>query len=114
LLPPLQPIINWQNTNPRIGPSERDNSLALFPVVNFLSYGSFCMVKRKWVRFGIIPIGKKFGQVLEGVYSGEGGSAGLPWTSMAFHCKETLSGRVPKQSPEKLGFSSRRGQAGVS
>jgi hypothetical protein len=24
------------------------------------------MVKRKWVRFGIIPIEKKFGQVLEG------------------------------------------------
>ena len=44
VLPPLKPIINWQNTNPRIRPSERGLSLALFPVVNFLSYGSFWMV----------------------------------------------------------------------
>jgi hypothetical protein len=34
------------------------------------------MVKRKWVRFGIIPIQKKFGQVLEGRIRAKEGSAG--------------------------------------
>ena len=34
------------------------------------------MVKRKWVRFGIIPIEKKFGQVLEGCIRAKEGSAG--------------------------------------
>jgi hypothetical protein len=40
------------------------------------SHGSFCMVKRKWVRFGIIPIEKKFSQVLEGCIRAKEGSAG--------------------------------------
>jgi hypothetical protein len=60
-----QPIINRQNIDPRIRPSERDLRSTPVPLVDFLSHGSFCMVKRKWVRFGIISIEEKFGQVLE-------------------------------------------------
>jgi hypothetical protein len=75
------------------------------PVVDFLPHGSFCMVKRKWVRFGIIPIEKKFGQVLVGCIRVKEGSAGLPWTSIALHCKETFSGPCTEAISRKVAFS---------
>jgi hypothetical protein len=46
------------------------------------------MVKRKWVRFGIIPIEKKLGQVLEGrirAKEGSAGSVGLQVTANPVH-----------------------------
>jgi len=63
------------------------------------------MVKRKWVRFGIIPIEKKFGQVLVGCIRVKEGSAGLPWTSIALHCKETFSGPCTEAISRKVAFS---------
>jgi hypothetical protein len=38
------------------------------------------------------PNQKKFSQVLDWCIRAKEGSAGLPWTSIALHCKETLSG----------------------
>jgi hypothetical protein len=35
LLPPLQRIINWQNTNPQIRPSERNRMSTPVPLVDF-------------------------------------------------------------------------------
>jgi hypothetical protein len=96
LLPPLQPIINWQNTNPRIRPSERDVSLALFPVVNFLSYGSFWMEKRKWVSLGSSQ------SKTSPANSGEGGFSRIALDFIALQRKETLSGPCTEAISRKV------------
>jgi hypothetical protein len=77
----------------------------------FLSPGSFCMVKRKWVRFGIIQIEKKFGQVLEGfitpIIAGKAGCRGNALHQLqAFvdsHVKHVISQTYRAEDVEDLG-----------
>jgi hypothetical protein len=38
------------------------------PPVDFISHGLFCIVKRKWVRFGITPIEKSLAKFWRGVF----------------------------------------------